>query len=75
MLYFCQISIKSLTVCAVYCINICDSRKTCEGFCFLVLPLESNLLAVVRVTNHVYALYRPSSVDVGVEKDSVVRGF
>lgn len=44
---------------------------------FLVLPFENNLLALVRVTNQVHALCRPSCVKVGVGNDSfsVVRGF
>lgn len=40
------------------------------GDFFLILPFENNLLALTRVTNQVYALYRPSCVDVGVDKDS-----
>lgn len=76
-MYFCQISIKSLTVCAIIAFISLILRGLEEVFCFLILPFESNLLALVRVTNQVYTLCRPSSVDVGIDKDSssVVRGF
>lgn len=51
-------------------------RRLLEVF-FLVLPFENNLLATVRVTNQVYALCKPSSVDVVIDNDSssVIRGL
>lgn len=74
-LYFCQISIKSLTVQFIAFISVILGRLL-EVF-FLVLPFENNLLALVRVTSQVYALCRPSGVNVGVDNDSssVIRGF
>lgn len=46
-------------------------------FFFLALLFENNLFTLVRVTNQLYALCWPSSVDVDVDNDtsSAVRGF